>query len=176
MYLCWRIPDYRSFRKLLDSGYIPTIVNVRIIPKIINKYTPVNSTKWITQAGNFTTISMVNVEFSLLVLSTTTFLTWKCHIGASTAGSYDMIIGRDLHTKLGIYLKFSTNTIECGEGPYQWYTTPMVNLDDYDFEIINIKMRPFLEDSFLNTYLDELHKSWPICTEIKRVRTTLNIN
>ena len=73
-------------------------------------------------------------------------MTWKCHVDDSNAGRCDIIIDRDLLNKLGIDIKISMNTIECSEGPYQGCTTPIVNIDDYDFEPINIEMRPFPEE------------------------------
>ena len=71
---------------------------------IWNKYTPIESMKWSTQAGNFKTNFMVKVKLSLTLLSATKILTWKCHVYDSTAGRYNMIIARYLLTKLGIYL------------------------------------------------------------------------
>ena len=34
-------------------------------------------------------------------------VTWKFYIDESTNGRYDMILGRDLLTALGMYIKFS---------------------------------------------------------------------
>ena len=111
-----------------------------------NKYTPVNSMVRSTQSGHFTKNSMVKIELSLPVLCVTKIVTWKCIVGDSTTGRYDMIIGRDILTKLGIDLKYSTNNIDCGKGPHQGYTAPMENLNDYESEPIKRKMRLFLEE------------------------------
>ena len=94
----------------------------------------------------------------------------------STAGRYDMIIVKKLFTKLGIDLKFSTNTIECGEELYKECKTLMENLNDYDFEPINRKMRSFSQEPFLNTYVYDSHESEPVRTATNRVRTILEIN
>ena len=48
--------------------------------------------------------SMVKVELYLPVFSTTKIVTCKCLVDDSTSGRYNMIIGRDILTKLGIYL------------------------------------------------------------------------
>ena len=119
---------------------------------------------------------MLKLEFSLSVLSVTKILTWKCHVDESTTGRYGMIIGRDLLTKLGIHLKFSTNAIECDKGPYQGCKTTMVKLYAYDFKPTNINMRIFLEYSRLNAYVNECHELEPISTETKRVWTILDNN
>ena len=92
----------------------------------------------------------------------------------STTGQYDMIIGRDLLTNLGIYLKVYKNSIDCGEGTYQGCTSPMINLDNYDSELVNRKMRPFLYESFLNAYVNECHESETVFTATKRVQTIPN--
>ena len=52
----------------------------------------------------------------------------------------------------------------------------MENLNECDFEPINRKMWPLLEESFINTYVSECHKSEPIRTATTRVRTILNSN
>ena len=122
------------------------------------------------------TNEMVKLQLYLPVLSATKTVTWKYHVDDSTAGRYNMIISRYLLTKLGIDLKFSTNTIQCSKGSYQGCTTPMVNLDYYDFEPINIKMCTFLEGSLLNAYVKKFRESEPLCTANNRLRTTLDAN
>ena len=71
---------------------------------------------WETQAGKFTTSKKVNVDFLLPEFSATNTVTWKCHVDKSTNSIYDMILGRDLPTTLGLNLKFSENVIIGGEG------------------------------------------------------------
>ena len=86
-------------------------------------------------------------------------VTWKSHVDGSTASRYGINIGRDPRTKLVTDLNISTNTIECDKGPYQRCKTPMGNLNDFNFKPINIKIRPFSEDSFPNAYINEFHES-----------------
>ena len=85
--------------------------------------------KRITQTGNYTSNSMVTLEFSSPELIATKIVTWKCHVDDSTAGSYDMILSRDLLTKLGIDINISMNTIDSGKGTHQGFKTPTANLD-----------------------------------------------
>ena len=66
---------------------------------------------WETQAGKFTTSKKVNVDFCIPKFSATNIVTWKCHVDDSTNGRYDMILGRDLLTALGLDLKLSKNVI-----------------------------------------------------------------
>ena len=119
---------------------------------------------------------MVKFEFYLPVFSATKIVTWKYQVDDSTACRYNMIISRDLLTKLGIYIKVSTNTIKCSKVPYQGCTTPMVNLDYYEFEPIHIIMCPFLEDSLLNAYVKKCHESEPVRTSNNRVCTKIDAN
>ena len=48
-------------------------------------------------------------------------MTWKSHVEKPTNGRYDMILGRELLTALGLDLKFYNNVIIGGEGPYEGY-------------------------------------------------------
>ena len=89
---------------------------------------------WETQAGNFTTSTKVNVEFCLPEFGATKIVTWKCHISKSTNSRYDMILGRDLLTNLGLDLKFSENIILGGDGPFKGCSTPMVDASTYYFK------------------------------------------
>ena len=54
--------------------------------------------QWHMQAGNITTILKVQVYFTLLALSATNGVTWKCHVDDSAKGRYDMIIRKYLFT------------------------------------------------------------------------------
>ena len=49
----------------------------------------------------------------------------------STNGRYDIILGRDPLTPLGMDLNFSVNVIIGVEGPYEGWSTPMVGLSNY---------------------------------------------
>ena len=50
-----------------------------------------------------------------------------------------MLLGRDLITVLGLDLKFSENVMIGGEGPYEWCSSPMVDVIIYDFKSITDK-------------------------------------
>ena len=55
-------------------------------------------------------------------------MTWKCHLNESNNGRYDMILGRDLLTSLGMDLKFSDNVMIGGEIPHEGCLATMVYL------------------------------------------------
>ena len=69
----------------------------------------------------------------------------------STNRRYDMILGRDLFTALGLDIKFSGNIIIGGEGTYEGCLEPMVGLSNDDFKPLTEKIVK-LEKSFINSY------------------------
>ena len=81
----------------------------------------------------------MNVDFYLPGFSAMKIMTWKCHIDGSTNGRYDMILGIDLLTALGLDLMFSRNDILGREGPYEGFSAPMVDVRNYGFNIITAK-------------------------------------
>ena len=64
------------------------------------------------------TSNKVNIEFFLPEYTAIETVTWKCHVVDSTKCIYDMIVGRDLLTALGLDLKFSDSIIVGGKGSY----------------------------------------------------------
>ena len=83
--------------------------------------------------GKITTHSKVRVDFSLPELSEKKIVTWNCHVDDSTKGIYDMILGRDLLTELGLNVKLSNHVIEGDGRPFKGSTAPMVDLGMYEF-------------------------------------------
>ena len=96
---------FGKFRILLYRGSSSTIVMVNMTPKLKQEETTM--TTWETQAVNFTASNKLNVELCLHYFSTTDIVTYKCHVYDSAKGRYNMIMGRDLLTTLGLDPKFS---------------------------------------------------------------------
>ena len=70
-------------------------------------------------------------------------MTWEYHVDDSAKGGYDVILGRDLLTELGLNLKLSEHVIEAEDGTFKGYTTPMVDLGTYTFKyLITEKITP----------------------------------
>ena len=97
----------QSFKNciLLDTGFSSAVVMVRLVKQLGLEEDAL--VKWNTQAGNITTNIKVKVDFTLPALNATNFMTWNCHVDKSTKGRHNMILGRDILTKLGLNLKFS---------------------------------------------------------------------
>ena len=88
-----------------------------------------------TQAGKFTTLKKVRIQFCLPEFSATKIVTWTCHVDKSTNGRYGTILGRYLLTELGLDIKFYANIIIFGEGPYDGCSAPMVDVSNYYFNL-----------------------------------------
>ena len=96
---------------------------------------------------------MVKADFTLPALSATNVVTCKCHLDDYDKGINDIILGRDLLTKLGLNLKLSDHVIEAGDGPFKGSTTPMVDFGTHIFKGLNTwKITP--EESFTNDYVE----------------------
>ena len=54
----------------------------------------------------------------------------------STNIIYDMILGRDILTSLGLNIKLSEHVIEADYGHFKGSTVPMVNMGMYEFKYI----------------------------------------
>ena len=63
-------------------------------------------------------------------------LRWKFHVDESTTGRYDMILGRDLLTALVLHIKFAENVMHVVEVPYKACSSPMFEVNNYNFNIL----------------------------------------
>ena len=73
---------------------------------------------------------------------------WKCHVDEPAEGRYDMILGRDVLTSLGLDVKVSECVIIGIYGPYEKCLLPMVDISNYEFKSPTDKIfKP--EESFI---------------------------
>ena len=93
---------------------------------------PPKITRWETQAGKFTTSQKDNIDLCIPEFSSTKILSWKYHADNKTNRGYDMILGRDLLTSMGLDLNISEDIIIGGEGTYEECLVYMVDLSNYD--------------------------------------------
>ena len=84
--------------------------------------------QWNKQSGNIKTNLNFKIYYTLTALSATNDVSWNCHVDDSAKGRYDMIVGQDLLTQLGLNPKFSEHFIEIYDGPFNRSTAPMVDL------------------------------------------------
>ena len=69
-------------------------------------------TQWYTQAVQIPNNLKVEVNFTLPGRSTTNAVKWKFHVDDSANVRYDIILGRNILTEIGLNLKFSDHVIE----------------------------------------------------------------
>ena len=140
---------FKIFRILLDSGFSSTVVMGRLMSKLTPKKGDIMQCH--TQADKITTNLRVKIEFTLPELSATNVVMWNFHVDDSVKGIYDMILGRDILTSLGLNLKFSYHVIEAGDGTFKGSTSPMVYLGEYEFKDLETgKITP--EGLFMKAY------------------------
>ena len=83
-----------------------------------------------TQADIFTTTKTFQLELYLPEFIATTFVTRKLHIYECIEQIYDMILGRDSCSELGIDIRISKYTTKSTVLPYEGYNAPMGNLNN----------------------------------------------
>lgn len=100
-------------RILFDSGTSSSIILGEFTKKLKTKDAP--STTWLTKGGTFVTNKICKVQLRLPEFSTRKGVEWKFHVDQKTNSKesrYDMIIGGDLMSELGIDIKYSTGSID----------------------------------------------------------------
>ena len=92
--------------------------------------------QWHTQSGKIATNLKGKTDFTLPELSLKEIVMWYFHVDESAKGGYDMILGSDLWTVLGLNLKLSDHMIESYDGTFKGSTAPMVDLGKYWFKYL----------------------------------------
>ena len=113
-------PELTVIRALLDSGASESLVAEKHVRKLRVKETQGPATTWSTPAGEMKTRSKVKAQLSLPELHSKKLIEWRFHV-AEDMGAYDMIIGRDILSFLGIDISFSRQVIswEGAEMPFK---------------------------------------------------------
>ena len=109
MNTCIGKAEFRYFGIQLDSRSSSKIVMGKLTSKL--QETSTKTTTWKIQVRKFTTSKKVNIYFCLSEFSSTKILSWKCHVDNKTNITYDMNLGRDLLTALGLDIKFSETSL-----------------------------------------------------------------
>ena len=112
-------------RALLDTGTTSSILLRDFVRKGRASSYKGKPVKWQTMGGNFVTKRRCLVDFKFPELSTQKKVTWIMHVDEKTEPSkamYDMIIGMDLMTELGIYIDTENKVIR-----WDGNETPLAN-------------------------------------------------
>ena len=83
--------------------------------------------------GIITTNLKVEIDFTLPGLIATKIVTYNFHVYDFAKGRYDIILGKDILTALGLNLRFSDHVTKSDNGPLQGSMAPMVDLGTYEF-------------------------------------------
>jgi hypothetical protein len=98
-------------RCLLDSGASSSLVTEEYVKGMHARYSKGKHTTWISPAGEMTTTSVCQTRFAIPEFHRDRIIEWKLHV-TKNLGAYDMILGRDVLSGLGIKFDFADNTIE----------------------------------------------------------------
>jgi hypothetical protein len=104
-------------RALLDTGTTSTIILREFVGKYRARTNTKKRTKWKTLGGTFTTNYESLLDFNFPELSTRKVVTWQAHVDDKTSSkeaAYDMIMGMDLMTYIGITMDCDQRCIQCG--------------------------------------------------------------
>jgi hypothetical protein len=96
-------------RALLDSGGSGNLVTEQFTKKLRSKQTN-SDTVWSTPGGIVSTNTKCTVEFSIPELHDARLIKGDMYV-TKNLGAYDMILGRDLMTDLGIDIHFSAKSV-----------------------------------------------------------------
>jgi antitoxin component of RelBE/YafQ-DinJ toxin-antitoxin module len=106
-------------RALLDTGTTANIILREFVGKGRARTTTKKRTKWKTLGGTFTTNYESLLDFKFPELSTSKVVTWQARVDDKTSSkesAYDMIMGMDLMTYIGI-------TVDCEQRCIRWGRT-----------------------------------------------------
>ena len=103
-------------RALLDTGTTATIILREFVGKGRARTNTKKRTKWKTLGGTFTTNYESLLDFKFPEISTNKVVAWQAHVDDKTSSkeaAYDMIMGMDLMTSIGI-------TVDCEQKCIRW--------------------------------------------------------
>ena len=98
-------------RHHVNSGGSETIVTAAVAKNLKIKTLQSGSAVFTTPGGKLLTNQQVKSQFTIPELHPDKLIEWNMHM-ASDLGVYDMIIGRDILSFLGIDIKFSSLEME----------------------------------------------------------------
>jgi hypothetical protein len=103
-------------RALLDTGTTATIVLREFVGRGRSRTNTKKRTKWKTLGGTFTTHYESLLDFKFPEISTSKVVTWQAHMDDKTSSkeaAYDMIMGMDFMTSIGITVDCEQRCIRC---------------------------------------------------------------
>jgi hypothetical protein len=107
--------QYKTYLRLIDTGTSSSLINKEIV-KLSSFETTISpkETKWVTQAGTFTTSGKVKLEnYFLPQFTNKRKITSNFHMfNKKQEDTYDIIIGQDILTAIGFNILYASNKFE----------------------------------------------------------------
>jgi hypothetical protein len=138
-------------RALLDTGTTATIILRECMGKGRARTKTKKRTKWKTLGGTFTTNYESLLDFKFPELSTRKVVTWQAHVDDKTSSkeaSYDIIMGMDLMTSIGITVDCEQRCIRLGgtEKPYILQEAKKMQNRILDADYRKVEVYPFVQE------------------------------
>ena len=113
-------PKLINLVALIDSGASECLLSEEHARKLRITQTQSPPITWTTPAGEMQTRGKVKAQMTIPELQSKKLIEWRFHV-AKNMGAYDMIIGRDMLSFLGIDISFSRQTVawEGAEMPFK---------------------------------------------------------
>ena len=126
------------------------------------------TTTWQTKAGTFQTSSKVTCKFTLPEFHQNKDITWKMYVDESDKeeSRYDMIIGRDLLTELGIEFSFKKGTMSWDGAEVHMKDNALFDTSDNIEEIFNSE--PISEAERIQQIVDAKYCPADLEAEVKK--------
>jgi hypothetical protein len=129
----------KRLKILFDTGCGATLIHHSLVRRLKQKDD--KPSNWSTKAGSFKTTKTCKVHFTLPAFHEKRNISWTAYVDNTDklTSRYDMIIGRDLISELGMTFRFDTLMMEWDNA-----TTPMIDpcmfcdelIDDLENEIL----------------------------------------
>jgi hypothetical protein len=123
-------PKPVMLKALMDSGGSGSLVTQEYAKKLRLKKSQNSQTVWTTPGGALQTTTKCNAQITIPELHDNRMIEWNLHV-TEDLGAYDMILGRDLLTDLGIDIRFSTNTVEWDDSEIPMKDTDLEMQESY---------------------------------------------
>ena len=99
----------KQITALLDTGASSTIINRSCINKTPKMQS--SETVWATANGSFSTVAKSKIALKFLELDEQKIINYTVHVATRKLTAYDMIIGRDLISELGLVLDYAKKLV-----------------------------------------------------------------
>ena len=142
-----------TIRALLDTGTTQSIILRDFVRKGRAQSYKGKKTVWRTLGGEFTTNRKALIDFSFPELSDQRNVTWVCHVDAKTdpkTARYDMIVGLDLMTEIGIYVDTDEKLIK-----WKGQSTPLKKLGTLQDPDVRNELFHLVANELSSTVLSE---------------------